>query len=128
MQARNEDEPVSLRQMKLYCKRRPRPGDIAKLPKPLKPVTPKTLRRKLPDNVRRAIIVLIFGSDANFTKQEKTPTRVAKLLRISTKTVQSVVKYFRQQNSDLDNFVDRRTLKPHTLDKIDPRIRNEVLR
>ena len=61
----------------------------------MKPVTTKTLRRKLPDNIRRAIIVLIFGSDANFTRVEKTPMRVAKLLKISNKTVHSVVKYFR---------------------------------
>ena len=94
----------------------------------MKPVTPKTLRRKLPDNVRRAIIVLTYGSDANFTRTVMTPTRVAKLFKISRKTVHSVVKYFRQQNSDLENFCDRRTMKPHTLDKIDPRIRKEILR
>ena len=94
----------------------------------MKPVTGKSLRRKLPDNVRRAIIVLIYGSDANFTRTVMPPTRVAKLLKISRKTVQSVVKYFRQQNSDLENFCDRRTMKPHTLDKIDPRIKKEILK
>ena len=66
-----------------------------KAPKPMKPVTAKTLRRKLPDNVRRAIVVLTFGSDANFTRTVMSPTRVAKLLKISNKTVHSVVKYFR---------------------------------
>ena len=61
----------------------------------MKPVTPKTLRRKLPDNVRRAIIVLIHGSDANFTRTVMPASRVAKLLKISIKTIHSVVKYFR---------------------------------
>ena len=45
--------------------------------------------------MRRAIVVLTFGSDANFTRTVMTPTRVAKLLKISNKTVHSVVKYFR---------------------------------
>ena len=88
---------VTLEEMKHFC-RRARCVSKLKISKPPKPVGPKTLKRRLPENVRKAIIVLTYGSDANFTKMVMGPTRVAKIFSISHKTVHSVVRYFRQQN------------------------------
>ena len=71
----------------------------------------KTLRRKLPEQVRRAIVQLVFKSNTNFTKKIQSPTTVAKLFNISDRTVQSVIRSFKKQRCRLEDFSDQRQRK-----------------
>ena len=61
---------------------------------PLRRVGKQSLRRKLPDIVRRAIITLTYGSTTNFTRRVRRPVEVAKLFNISATTVHSVLRTF----------------------------------
>ena len=95
--------------MKEYLRPEPR-SNPAKVKEPQRPkmVGKKTLRRRLPEQVRRAIVQLVFKSNTNFTRKIQSPTTVAKLFNISDRTVQSVIRSFKKQQCRLEDFSDQR--------------------
>ena len=113
-------------QMKDFLRPEPRlkPPKVQKR----KIVSRKSLRRKLPEQVRRAIVMLVFKSSTNFTKKIQSPTTVARLFNISDKTVQSVITSFKKQQCRLEDFKDGRQGRKSWLEEMEPRIKRELLR
>ena len=75
--------------MKEHC----RPSKPKKTPKPqpqAKPIHKQSLKRKVPDPIRRAIVLLVYGPGTTFTQRIRSLTEVAKIFTISRKTVWSV--------------------------------------
>ena len=53
--------------------------------------------------------MLVYGSDTNFTKITRGYNEVGNIFRISRRTVESVIRSFKKQNCDLENFGDMRS-------------------
>ena len=79
----------------------------------MKRIGRRDIRRKVPLDIKRAIVILTFNSTTNFTEVVRKPLMVAKSFNLNYRTVQSVLRSFRKQHCDLENFCDERT-KTHT--------------
>ena len=89
-----------------HCRsRKPRPA--AKPPKAAKPITKMTLKRRLPEQVRKAIVFLVYGA-GTYTTRIRSYVEVAKIFTISPKTVESVISTFKKRGCSLEEFKDLR--------------------
>ena len=65
----------------------------------------------MPLEFRKALIMLIFNSDSDFTVRYRSIADLARTFHISENSIHSVLKAFRDQGSDLKTFCDRRKAK-----------------
>merc|ERR1711952_60764 len=80
-----------------HVKPKEKAGRQRRQPEPLRRVGKQSLRRRLPNMVRRAIITLTYGSTTDFTRRVRRPVDVARLFNISATTVHSVIRKFQEQ-------------------------------
>ena len=113
--------------MKEHC----RPSKPPKPPKPQlqkKPIHKQSLKRKVPDPIRRAIVLLVYGPDTTFTKRIRSLTEVAKIFTISRKTVYSVCAAFKKEQCSIEDFRDKRFDRRSSLESLDPAVKRELLK
>ena len=113
--------------MKEYCSSR-KPQKPPRPAKTVKPITKQTLKRKVPDNIRRAIVLLVYGQGTTFTHRIRSFSEVAKIFTMSRKTVWSVIEAFKREGCPIEEFRDRRFDRRSCLDAMDPAVKRELLR
>ena len=89
-----EQQEVTLEMMREHVKPKEKAGRQRRQPEPLRRVGKQSLRRRLPNMVRRAIITLTYGSTTDFTRRVRRPVDVARLFNISATTAHSVIRKF----------------------------------
>ena len=117
------EQEVTLEEMREHVKPKEKAGRQRRQPEPLRRVGKQSLRRRLPNMVRRAIITLTYGSTTDFTRRVRRPVDVARLFNISATTVHSVIRKFQEQGCLLEDFDDRRKRRVSKVERIDPAIR-----
>ena len=104
-----------------------KPKPAAKPPKAAKPITKMTLKRRLPEQVRKAIVFLVYGA-GTYTTRIRSYAEVAKIFTISPKTVESVISTFKKRGCSLEEFKDRRLGRPSSIEQLDPAVKRQLLR
>ena len=76
---------------------------------------PKRYVRHLPDQMKRAIVLMYYGNATNFEARQFSLEKVGRLLTIPKSTIHKVIKAFHGQGSEILTFSDGRKKRMNTI-------------
>ena len=67
---------------------------------------PLVIKRTLPEEFRRALVILHYGSASDFSRIAYSYAELGRIFNISPRTVEKVIKAFKAHDGDLGTFRD----------------------